>query len=149
MDLDNLADRVIQANEQEVIEKSNDDAAPDEFYTDDLGFWVKQDIRRHKGQFAKYVLFRCRFLNPHLNIRENMLLFNSHKMVRPHPVDIAILADLPENIPTPIAVWVHKKLVESAPILDKSKIEVAPGLLWDVENAELIQVSKEKYNTVS
>lgn len=149
MDLDSLADKVIQANEQEFIEKGEDDEAPEKFYTDDLGFWVKQDIRKHKDQFAKYVLFRCKYLNPHLNIRHNMMLYNSHTVIRSTSADIALLADMPESIPAPIAAWVYKRLLKETPYLDRSKIEVAPGLLWDVENAELIQMPKEKYNTVS
>lgn len=151
----NLADRVIQANEQEVAEtteeatEAEEDKVQKEFYVDDLGFWVEQDIRAHKDQFARYVLFRCLYLNPHLNIRSDMRLYNSHKVVKPNSVDIAMLADLPENIPVFIAAWVHKKLLQSAPMLDKSKIEVVPGLLWDMEKAELVKVPKWSYNTVS
>ena len=56
-----LADKVIQANEQEIIEKNSNDSAPDGFYTDDLGFWVEQDIRRHKSRFHRF--FRLQSVN--------------------------------------------------------------------------------------
>ena len=144
-----LADRVIHANEQEIIEKRDDDQAPDEFYTDDLGCWVEVDIRRHKAKFAKYVLFRCKYLNKHLNLRENNLLYNGHRLVGDNAVDIAALADLPENISAPTAKWVYKRLVQTAPPLDTSKIEIVPGWLWDLKNSEIIQMGVDEYNTVS
>lgn len=144
-----LADKVIQANEQEIIEKSKDDKAPEELYTDDLGFWVELDIRKHKDKFARYVLFRCIRLNPHLHVRHATMLYNKHTFISPTSIDIASLADLPENIPAPIAVWVHKRLMASVPHLDKSKIEVCPGFLWDLEKGELVSVPIDSYITVS
>lgn len=145
----NLADKVIQANEQEIIEKREDDQAPEKFYTDDLGCWVEVDIRRHKAKFAEYVLFRCKYLNKHLNLRENDLLYNGHRLVGDNAVDIAALADLPENISAPTAKWVYKRLVQTAPHLDASKIEIVPGWLWDLKNSEIIQMGADEYNTVS
>lgn len=145
----NLADRVIEANEQEIIEKQEGDKAPDGYYTDDLGYWVEQDIRRDKTKFAEYVLFRCRKLNQHMHLRENDLLFNSHNMVKDNPVDIAALADLPENISAPTAKWVYKRLIQSVPHLDKSKVEIMPGWLWDLDNGEIIEMDPGTYTTVS
>ena len=40
---------------QEIIEKTKGDTAPEGYYTDDMGYWVEQDIRRHKDRFALYI----------------------------------------------------------------------------------------------
>ena len=135
-----LADKVIQANEMEIIEKEATDTAPENLYTDDLGYWVEQDIRRHKHKFARYVLFRCRLLNDDLNIRNGTMLFKGHKLVYPNPVDIASLADLPEVISKPTAVWVYKRLFEESPHLDRRKLEIAPGWVWDLDKQDIIKV---------
>lgn len=144
----NLADRVIQANEQEIVEKERGDQAPEGYYTDDLGFWVEQDIRRKKQRFAEYVYFRCRKLNPHLHLRGD-LLFNSHTLINKHPNDIAELAQLPETITYPAAAWVYNKLITIAPPLDESRILVADGLVWNMETCELEDWSGKTYSTVS
>lgn len=145
----NLADRVIKANEQEIVEKQSGDTAPDGFYTDDLGFWVEVDIRRQKVRFSEYILFRCKRLNPHLHIRDEIAVYNGHILVRNNPVDIAALADLPENISGPTAKWVYKRLLHDMPHLNRSKIEIAPGWLWDIDNSEIIKKDKDEYITVS
>lgn len=145
----NLADRVIKANEQEIVEKKSGDTAPDGYYTDDLGLWVELDIRRQKVRFAEYVLFRCKRLNPHLHIRDEIAVYNGHTLVRNNPVDIAALADLPENISRPTAKWVYKRLLHDMPRLNRSMIEIAPGWLWDFDNSEIIKKDKNDYITVS
>lgn len=145
----NLADKVIEANEQEVVEKKSGDTAPDGYYTDDLGLWVELDIRRQKVRFAEYILFRCKRLNPHLHIRDGVVVYNGHNLVKDTPVDIAALADLPENISGPTAKWVYKRLLQDMPHLNRSMIEIAPGWLWDIDNSEIIKKDKNEYITVS
>lgn len=144
-----LADKIIEANEQEFKEKRRGDQAPEGYYTDDLGQWVEQDIRKDKARFALYIFVRCRKLNPHLHLRDDTHLFNSHTLISKHPNDIAELANIPETIATPTAVWVYNKLVETVPRLDKDFIEVAPGLLWDLPNQKLVERDKKTYTTVS
>lgn len=145
----NLADKVIEANEQEIVEKKSGDTAPDGYYTDDLGLWVELDIRRQKVRFSEYILFRCKRLNPHLHIRDEIAVYNGHILVRNNPVDIAALADLPENISGPTARWVYKRLLHDVPHLNRSMIEIAPGWLWDIDNSEIIKKDKDEYITVS
>lgn len=145
----NLADKVIEANEQEIVEKQSGDTAPDGYYTDDLGFWVEVDIRRKKVRFAEYILFRCRYLNPHLHIRDEIALYNGHVLIRDNSVEVAALADLPENISGPTAKWVYKRLLHDMPHLNRSMIEIAPGWLWDLDNSEIIKKNKDEYITVS
>lgn len=135
----NLADKVIQANEQEIIEKQSGDGAPEGYYTDDLGFWVEQDIRRHKAKFAEYVCFRCKKLNPGLHTRDGLRLYDGPKLIRNDPLVIASLARLPESIPKPTANWVFDELFRWAPKLNRSKIEISPGWMWDLEKQEIIK----------
>lgn len=137
-----LAERVIKANEEEIVEKSPDDPAPIDLYTDDLGYWVEQDIRRHKAKFARYVLFRCRILNDDLNIRNGVMLHKGHVLVTDSPADIASLADLPENISKATAAWVYKRLLAESPYLDRRKIEIVPGWIWDIDKQEIVRVEK-------
>lgn len=137
--MDNLADKIIQANEQEVIEKQSGDAAPDGYYTDDLGYWVEQDIRKHKERFARYVFVRCRKLNQHLYYDTiEMKLYNRHDEIEPKVADIVKLANLADMITPAQAIWVYNRLKDAVPRLDRSKLVVAPGLIWDFETAELI-----------
>ena len=139
-----LADMVIQANEdekvsQELIDKRSGDRAPEGYYTDDLGFWVEQDIRRRGVKFAEYILFRCQYLCKKTMMKSGDTLYNERRVVSPVPRQIAYLADLPENIPTATAVWVYKRLLEWAPKLNEKKIIVCPGLIWDYDKGELIE----------
>ena len=137
--MDNLADKIIQANEQEIIEKRSGDTAPEGFYTDDLGYWVEQDIRKHKARFARYVFVRCRKLNPHLYYDTiEMKLYNRHDEIEPKVADIVKLANLADMITPAQAIWVYNRLKDAVPRLDRSKLVVAPGLIWDFETAELI-----------
>lgn len=147
-----LASMVIQANEEEVereiIKKKRDDGAPEGYYTDDLGFWVEQDIRRKDVRYAEYVLFRCQYLNKNLHVRDGEFLYAGHKMIFPTSTAIADLADLPGKLPSAIVIWVHKRLRQYSPRLNENKIEVKPGLIWDFKKGELIEIPKRKYKTV-
>ena len=148
-----LASRVIQANEdeaieQEVIKKKRGDSAPDGYYTDDLGFWVEQDIRRKSVRFAEYVLFRCQYINSDLHVRDGNMLYAGHSLVFPTSNSIADLADLPGRLPSPIVIWVYKRLLRSSPRLSKNKIEIKPGLLWDIKNGRLVKKDKKDYKTI-
>lgn len=138
-----LADKVIEANQQEVMQKQSGDMAPEGYYTDDLGFWVEQDIRRHKMRFAEYVYFRCRRMNPGLNVRDGSRLYNRGSLVKRDPLAIASLAGLPEMLQKPISNWVFDKLVEESPRLDRTKIEIKPGWLWDIEKCKIIKVGEK------
>lgn len=148
-----LASRVIQANEderieQEIIKKRSTDGAPEGYYTDDLGFWVEQDIRRKEMRYAEYILFRCKYLNHNLHTREGGFLYTGHTLVFPTSASIANLADLPSKLPITIVVWVHKRLCRDSPRLNERKIEICPGLLWDYDNVKLVELPKKSYKTI-
>ena len=144
--MDDFADKIIQANEQEVIEKQAGDQAPEGYYTDDMGRWVELDIRRHKTRFAEYVFVRCRKRNPHLYYdTENMKLYNRHDVIEPTPKDILMLANLADMITTAQAIWVYNKLKETVPRLDRTRLVVAPGLAWNIETSELEELDGEYF----
>lgn len=137
--MDNLADQIIEAKNQEVIEKLFGDTAPKGYYTDDLGYLVEQDIRKHKEKFARYVFVRCRKRNPHLYYdTDEMKVYNRHEIIEPKVADILKLANLADMITPAQAIWVYNRLKDTVPRLDKSKLVVAPGLIWDFETSELI-----------
>ena len=148
-----LASRVIQANEderieQEIIKKRSTDGAPEGYYTDDLGFWVEQDIRRKEMRYAEYILFRCKYLNRNLHTREGGFLYAGHTLVFPTSASITNLADLPSKLPTTIVVWVHKRLCRDSPRLNERRIEICPGLLWDYDKVKLVELPKKNYKTI-
>lgn len=142
--MDNLADKIIQANE--IIEKQEGDQAPEGYYTDDLGYWVEQDIRKDPTKFARYVFVRCRRRNKHLYYdTEDMKLYNRHDVVEPVPKDILMLANLADMITTAQAIWVYNKLKDTVPRLDRDMIVIAPGLAWNIETSELEELDGEYY----
>lgn len=144
--MDNLADKIIQANEQEVIEKRSGDQAPEGYYTDDMGMWVELDIRKHKERFARYVFVRCRKLNQHLYYdTANMKLFNRHEEVEPKVADIVNLARLADMITPAQAIWVYNKLKETVPRLDKDIIVIGLGLGWNMVTSELVDLGFDYY----
>ena len=148
-----LANRVIQANEderieREIIKKKRGDEAPDGYYTDDLGFWVEQDIRRKDVRYAEYVLFRCQYLNKDLHTRDGGILYAGHRVVFPTSNSIADIADLPGKLPSAIVIWVYKRLCQYSPKLNSNKIEIKPGLLWDFKNGRLVKKDKKDYKTI-
>lgn len=145
--MDNIADKIIQANE--IIEKRSGDEAPDGFYTDDMGYWVEQDIRKHSTRFAEYVFMRCRRRNEHLYYdADEMVVYNRHQVIEPAPKDILMLANLADMISTAQAIWVYNKLKETIPRLDKSRILIAPGLAWNIQKSELEELEDGTYTTV-
>ena len=143
-----LADKIIAANEDEITRKGRGDQAPEGYYTDDLGYWVEQDIKRDHARFAQYVAFRCRVLNPHIYWDPvELVLFNKHTVIEPTTTSILLLAKCPNMITPAQAIWVYNKLKETAPRLDRNRVLVAPGLAWDFEKAELVKLT-DKYYTV-
>lgn len=141
-----LAEQVIQANENDVIE--TEEQSVEDYYTDDMGFLVEKRIRKDKMKFAKYIYTRCRRLNPTLHLRRKIFLYNGHTLIRDNPLDIAKLADLAEQINSAQAAWVYKRLVATVPELKDDKIEILPGLLWNLETLELEDSSWGDYDTI-
>lgn len=143
--MSSLADRIIEANEEEA---ARDDLAPEGYYTDDMGYWVEQDIKANKTRFAEYIFVRCRRLNPHLYWDPvELVLFNRHEVIEPTIADIIKLANTPDMITPAQAIWVYNKLRDTVPRLDRDRVLVAPGLAWNIKGGMLEEI-KEKYYTV-
>lgn len=146
--MSNLADLIVEANENEERRKSPGDAAPEGYYTDDLGYWVEQDIKSDKMRFAQYIAFRCRVLNEHIYYdTESLTLYNRHTRIEPTTNSILLLAKSPDMITPAQAIWVYNKLKETAPRLDRNRVVVAPGLAWDFKESKLVKLT-DKYYTV-
>ena len=142
--MDDLANKIIEANE--IIEKREGDKAPEGYYTDDMGMWVEQDIRKTPTKFARYVFVRCRKNNKHLYYDTiEMKLYNRHEVVSPTPKDIVHLANLADSITLAQAVWVYDKLKETVPRLDRNRLVIAEGLAWNFETSELEELGEEYY----
>lgn len=136
-----LADKIIQANDGELMQKERGDAAPDGYYTDDLGLWVEVDIRKNKHRFARYIALRCRLLNPHLYYDPvEMVLYNRHVLIEPTTISILSLARTPDMINPAQAIWVYDKLKESAPRLTRDFLLVGPDLAWNYAEGRLEEV---------
>ena len=75
------------------------------------------------------------------------MLFNRHDVITPTQKDILGLANLPDTISTGQAIWVYNKLKETVPRLDRNRIVIAPGLAWDIEKGEIVELT-DKYYTV-
>ena len=129
----NIADYIIDRREHE---RSPSDQAPDGFYTDDMGFWVEQDIRKNRERFAQYVLTRC--LRLHTDIYKwRGDLWSGHTQIMPTPQSIIALADICDMITPAQAIWVHSRLMDIADELDETKIQVSGNAYWDFEKCEL------------
>lgn len=130
----NIADYIIDRREHD---RAPADQAPDGFYTDDMGFWVEQDIRKNRERFASYILSRC--LRRHDDIYKwRGELWSGHTQILPTPQSIIALADICDMITPAQAIWIHNRLMEIADELDETKIQVCSNAYWDFEKCELI-----------
>lgn len=137
-----LTDRILETEENELIRKATDDTAPEGYYTDDMGYWVEQDIKRNKHRFAEYTYMRCRRLNPHLYYDPiELVLYNRHDVIEPTTNHILSLARMPDMITTAQAIWVYDKLKSSVPRLDRNRVAIAPGLVWNIKESRLEDMS--------
>ena len=131
----NLAEQIIEANTQEHSRASND-TAPEGYYTDDMGYWVEQDIRKDKEKFAKYILYRCLRNNDEI-YKWRGELYNGHNILTPTPQCIIGLADVCDMITPAQAIWVYNRLLEIAQELDEDKIRVSADAYWDMNASKL------------
>lgn len=141
-----LADQVIAANEEEEFRKEHGLDTPDkkqEYYTDDLGFLVEKDIKRNPERYTEYLEFRCRFLNPYL-YQEEGNLFNYHTLVEPKVPDISLLAKTPSGITVGMARIIHHNLLQDARYLDRTKLYLFDGYIWDLKEAKIIREEELK-----
>lgn len=132
-----LADKILDAESNELVRKGVGDKAPDGYYTDDMGYWVEVDIKRNPTRFAEYTFTRCRRLNDHLYYDPlELTLYNRHEVIEPTVTSILSLARMPDMITTAQAIWVYDKLKSCVPRLDRDRVVVAPGLVWNIKESK-------------
>lgn len=86
-----------------------------------------------------YVIARILVLNPDLYYDKRYdVLYNDGKVVQRTNSNIYVLSRVPFSIPTHIMPYIWVRLLTIVPVLDKSKIIVVPGFLWDMEKGELV-----------
>lgn len=143
-----LADRLIEVQERE-HSRAPDDTAPQGYYTDDMGYWVEQDLHSDRARFAEYVLLRClrRHVHPTAPTTTGLYrykgdLFINHTQLQPTANSIIMAADMPTSVSSAQAIWIYNRLQELAPELDDTKIQVDKEQYWDFTDGEL----KNMYN---
>lgn len=138
----NLADRLYEANQQA-------DSSELGIEVDELGipFKTKHDVRYH----CNYLAARCFRRNPHLHIRPDGNLYNSHTLISPTLDDIAQLADWVERLPRQQVLAVYNILKEHAPRLDPDVIAITPTLGWrfSTQSFETPPKGAKEFNVIS
>lgn len=127
-----LADKIINQG-------SSQSNAPEGYYLDDLGYFVEENLKDDKARMAEYALFRIRKI--HKNIyTHNGLLFCGHEPLMGSKDELLKLADSPHiSLNAAQAAWVYNRLKEVAQPLDERFIQIAPGVVWDMEKAEIVE----------
>lgn len=135
-----IADELVALQESDSPHyKGKNDSAPDGYYTDDMGYWVEQNIKQDKARFAEYILYRCIRLHPDIYQYKGDL-YVRHTLITPTPKSIVALADTPEMVSSAQAIWVYNRLMAEAPELDLTRIRVASNAVWDFETCELEEI---------
>lgn len=129
-----LADYIIGANENHG--RANNDTAPEGYYTDDMGYWVEQDIRKDKMRFATYILYRC-LRNNNSIYKWRGDLYNGHTLIEPNAQSIVAMADICDMITPAQAIWVYARIMDIASELDEDKIQVSSDAYWDTAKSEI------------
>lgn len=140
-----IADALIQKHNRQYTPGS----VPDGYFVDDLGYWVEIDIKSDRAKYAEYLLFRI--LKLHHNIYKRYgVLYCGHNPIHGTTDEILKLVDLPwASVKGGQAAWIYNRLMEMAPEIDETKLVIAPGIFWDVREAEIRDLDElTKYNTV-
>ena len=135
--MSNLADAVIRQQNRQ----PQDNGVPHGYHTDDLGYWVENNIREDRGRYAEYLLFRIKKLHPNIYIRYGQL-YCGHKVLTGSADEMLRLIDMPHaSIKAGQAAWIYNRLMETAPEIDEGKIIIGPDIYWDVDKAEICDLS--------
>ena len=124
--MDNLADMVIQANQEE-----RPDNAPK---LDDIGFPLpKPDTER---AWCEYLTARLLYLNPRIYFHEDRLWINNN-IIREDKTSYYRLAKYPKKISDPENEYVWTRLREIVPVLDTDKVAVLPDVTFNMRTGEV------------
>lgn len=124
--MNNLADKIIEANKEEVREESKPEL-------DDIGFPLPKP--KTKKARCEYLTARILYLNQHMYKHQNKLWLNDLE-IRENRESYYRLAKYPEQISIAESVYVWRRLKEIVPKLDTDWIAVLPNLLFNMKTGE-------------
>lgn len=132
-----IADQII---DRQGSSPSSLSSVPDGYYLDDLGYYVEKNLHESKERMAEYALFRI--LKKHKNIyNRNGMLFCGHTVLTGDSRTLLQLIDSPNvSINQAQAAWIYNRIKEVAPEFSDRYIKVADGLVWDMEESELVNM---------
>lgn len=122
-----LADRVIQANEEEAIANSGPEL-------DDIGFPLPKP--QTEKAHCEYLTARIMYLNPRMYQHEGRLWINEH-IISETKDSYYRLAKYPKRIKDHENQYVWTRLKELVPRLDPDVIAVLPDLTFNMRTGEV------------
>ena len=123
-----LADKVIQANEEE--SRANES---EEVKLDDIGLPLPKPDTEHA--WCEYLTARILYLNGRM-YKHQGLLWIQDELVRENKNTYYRLAKYPKQISDPECQYVFRRLKEIVPELDTDKIAVLPGWTFNMRTGE-------------
>ena len=137
MDNNNLADKVIEANESTSFANNANNGYPEGF--DEYGIKIYDNAEYYVARALRInFLSRINGAAPLLHTRCNRSeLWLGHKQLYPDSDTIYTLTDANNKIPHWQMNKIWNLLLEYAPALDESKILVDNHTYWDIETGEL------------
>ena len=136
-DINNLADKVIEANESELESSVSNNGYPEEF--DEYGIKIYDNAEYYVARALRInFLSRINDNAPLLHTRRNRSeLWLGHKRLSLTTDTIYSLTDANSRIEQWQMNKIWKLLLEYAPALDESKILIDNHTYWDIETGEM------------
>ena len=134
--MSNLADRVIRANEEEA-------KRPEGPELDDIGFPLPKP--QTEKAHCEYLTARLIYLNKEIYQYQGLLWVGSH-FLKETKDTYYTMAKYPKKISDPENRYVWRRLREIVPTLNTDKIEVLPGMTFNMVTGE---VKFEEVRTIS
>ena len=126
--MNNLADRVIRANEDN--EKAESYSGPE---LDDVGFPLPKPDTEHA--WCEYLTARILYLNNRM-YKHHGLLWIQDRLIREDKNTYYSLAKYPKQITDPECQYVWRRLKEIVPELDTDIIAVLPDVTFNMKTGE-------------
>lgn len=128
------------------MEHSGGGFVPAGFHTDDLGYWVEDDIQKDESRLAQYLLFRIRKTSPSVYKIDDWM-FHEHELLERGNVDqmLSLIRSPKIKITKSIAIWLYDKLYEVAPYLERRYMIVSDRYIFDTYLGIMVPI--EKFNT--
>ena len=125
--MDNLADKVIEANEREDVVESNEPKL------DDIGFPLPKPDTEHA--WCEYLTARILYLNNRMYKHQGLLWIHD-ELIKENKNSYYRLAKYPKQITDPECQYVWRRLKEIVPELDTDVIAVLPDWTFNMRTGE-------------